>query len=398
MSPHQIAREKIEQAIGILQEKNIDAWITFVRETTLMGDPTLGLIVSPALQLTWHSAFILTRRGERISIVGRFDKDNIEKIGSYPEVLTYDEGIGRPLAETLLRLNPDSIAINFSESDPAADGLSHGMWLSLVGMLDGTPFAGRLISAEKIVNSLRGRKTETEVARIRAAVVDTEAIFDEVTAFLKPGQTELEIAAFIHDRMKARGLATAWDYDFCPTLTAGPDSPVGHAAPGDFRTGRGHLLQIDFGVSKHGYVSDLQRTWYFLAEGETRPPAEAQRAFDAVRGAIRAGAEALYTGAPGWKVDLAAREYLVQAGYPEYKHATGHHIGQTVHDGATVLGPRWERYGQSAYGEVEAGNVFTLELGVSVPARGFVGLEEDVLVTPDGVEWLSKPQIELICV
>jgi Xaa-Pro aminopeptidase len=50
------------------------------------------------------------------------------------------------------------------------------------------------------------------------------------------------------------------------------------------------------------------------------------------------------------------------------------------------------------YGEVEADNVFTLELGAAVPGRGYVGLEEDVLVTPSAVEWLSHPQTELICV
>ena len=398
MSPHQIAREKVEQAVEILREKNVDAWLTFVRETPLTRDPSLSLIVSPDLQLTWHSAFILSQRGDRIAIVGRFDKENIEAIGAYTEVQMYDAGIGQALVTTLLRLNPDSIAVNFSESDPAADGLTHGLWLTLLQALNDAPFAGRLISAEKIVNALRGRKTPTEIARITDAVADTEAIFDEVTTFLEPGQTEIEIAEFIHDRMKSRGLTTAWDIDYCPTLTAGPNSPVGHAAPGNSRTARGHLLQIDFGVNKNGYVSDMQRTWYFLAPGEAKPPADAQQAFEAVRGAILAGADSLYTGAPGWKVDMAARDYLMEAGYPEYMHATGHHIGQTVHDGATVLGPRWERYGQSVYGEVEADNVFTLELGAAVPGRGYVGLEEDLLVTPGAVEWLSHPQTELICV
>jgi Xaa-Pro aminopeptidase len=44
---------------------------------------------------------------------------------------------------------------------------------------------------------------------------------------------------------------------------------------------------------------------------------------------------------------------------------------------------------------VEAGNVFTLELGVAVLGRGYIGLEEDVLVTADGLEWLSTPQREI---
>ncbi len=397
MSTDEIVLEKVEQAISLLREKNIDIWITFVRETELMRDPAMSLIVSPTLQVTWHSAFILTRNGERIAIVGRFDKENIERVGAYREVIVYDQGIGKPLLDTLRRLNPQSIAINTSEGDPAADGLTHGMWTTLLDILKGTPYT-RLISAEDVINSLRGRKTAEEIGRVKDAVAGTEAIFDEVTAFLKPGLAEREIAEFVREQMQARGLTTSWDSDYCPTVTAGPDSPVGHAAPGEFKTERGHLLHIDFGVTKDGYVSDLQRVWYLLNEGETQPPADAQQAFDAVRGAILAGAAALRPGAIGWQVDQAARMTLIKSGYPEYLHATGHHIGQTVHDGATVLGPRWERYGESINGVVEAGNIFTLELGVKVPGRGFVGLEEDVLVTPSGIEWLSKPQMKLICV
>ena len=271
------------------------------------------------------------------------------------------------------------------------------MWTTLLDILKGTPYA-RMISAEDIINALRGRKTATEISRVKDAIVDTEAIFDEITATLRPGLSEIEIAEFTHERMQARGLTTAWDYDYCPVVDAGPESPVGHAAPTQLQTQRGRLLHIDFGVAKHGYVSDMQRTWYLLQEGETKPPAEAQRGFDAVRAAILAGADALRPGAKGWEVDRAARSTLIKTGYPEYLHATGHHIGQTVHDGATVLGPRWERYGESINGLVEPGNIFTLELGVQVPSLGFVGLEEDVLVKDSGIEWLSKPQTELICV
>jgi Xaa-Pro aminopeptidase len=157
-------------------------------------------------------------------------------------------------------------------------------------------------------------------------------------------------------------------------------------------------LQIDFGVSKDGFVSDLQRMWYFLDQGETRPPADVQTAFDTVRAAILAAAKILRPGVLGWEVDQAARSVVVKAGYAEYQHATGHHVGRTVHDGASLLGPRWERYGDTPNMEVEAGNIFTLELGVQVPQRGYVSLEEDVLVTPAGLEWLSTPQSELWCI
>ncbi len=398
MSDRKIVLEKVDQAVQILQEKDVDLWLTFVRETSHMHDPSLSLIVSPVLQVTWHSAFLITQQGQRIAIVGRYDKDNIVQTGAYPEVIGYDESIRPALVETLNRLDPQCIAINYSENDSAADGLTHGMWTQLFRLLDGTPYAARFITAEDIIAALRGRKTKSEVERVRAAIQVTQEIFGRVTRFLRPGLRETDIRDYVYDRLADLELATAWEMEFCPIVNAHPNTPPGHAAPGENRTERGHTLQMDFGVAKDGFVSDLQRMWYFLDQGETKPPIDVQKAFDAVRGAILSAAEALKPGALGWEVDQAARSYLVNAGYPEYQHATGHHVGRTVHDGASLLGPRWERYGSTPNMEVEAGNIFTLELGTPVPNRGYVSLEEDVLVTPTGVEWLSTPQTELWCI
>ena len=83
------------------------------------------------------------------------------------------------------------------------------------------------------------------------------------------------------------------------------------------------------------------------------------------------------------------------AGYPEYQHATGHHVGRAAHDGGGVLGPRWERYGRMPFVPIEVGNVFTLELGIENTGAGYIGLEEMVLVTDDGCEFLTSPQSEL---
>ena len=96
----------------------------------------------------------------------------------------------------------------------------------------------------------------------------------------------------------------------------------------------------------------------------------------------------LRPGVRGHEVDAAARAVIVAAGYPEYKHALGHGLGRAVHDGGTMLGPRWPCYGNTTDREVEAGNVFTLELGIETEA-GIIGLEEDVLVTATGCEFLS---------
>jgi Xaa-Pro aminopeptidase len=87
---------------------------------------------------------------------------------------------------------------------------------------------------------------------------------------------------------------------------------------------------------------------------------------------------------------------ITSAGYPEYGHALGHHVGRTCHDGAGLLGPRWERYGQTPFRKVEPGNVFTLEPSIEdAGGAGCLGIEEMVLVTDTGCQWLSHRQLTL---
>lgn len=391
-----LLQEKLDQAVSILQEKGVAAWLTFVRETSQVHDPCLDLILG--LELTWQSALIIGRDGQRIAIVGFFDTDNVRNTGGWTEVIGYHQSLREPLLDALKRLDPAQIAINTSENDPAADGLTHGLYLVLTGLLAGTPYADRLVSAEEIIGALRGRKSPGEIARIRRAIATTEEMFAALTPRLRPGLTEIEIAALLQADLAARGLEPAWSREHCPIVNAGPDSTPGHAAPAHHRTQRGHLLHLDFGVKQDGFVSDLQRMWYFLDEGESGPPDDVRRAWDACWAALEAGRAALKPEVMGWEVDAAARSALVAAGYPEYQHGLGHHVGRTAHDGSTILGPRWERYGRSPYGVIEPANVMTLELGVAVPNRGYIGLEEDVLVTETGAEYLSTPQKELWCI
>ncbi len=384
--------EKLDQAVEILDEQDVDLWLTLVRETLLTTDPCLDLVAG--VYCAWQGAFLVSRTGERIAIVGRFDAPSVVQLGAY-DVVGYDESVRPALREVVERLAPRSIAVNYSESDPAADGLTHGLWLVLQETLAGSPYRERLVSSEGIVNALRGRKSPDEVRRIRGAVEATEEILERVGAELRPGQSEVEIASRMHDEVAARDLGYAWGKEHCPAVNAGPDKEVGHSAPGDLLTSRGELLHVDFGVSRDDYCSDLQRVWYFLDEGETSPPEDVARAWQALWDSVDAGVEKLRPGAIGWEIDAAARKSLVAAGFPEPKYALGHQLGRTAHDGGTLLGPPWDRYGTAPMGRIEEGNVFTVEFGTAVPGRGYIGLEEDVLVTADGVEWLSTPQREL---
>jgi Xaa-Pro aminopeptidase len=387
-----LVQEKLDQAAEILREQGVDLWLTLVRETLLTNDPCLELIAGT--YSAWTGAFLISAGGERTAIVGRFDAPSVEEIGAY-QVIGYDESIRPALVETVERIAPRTIALNYSDSDAAADGLTHGLWRLLQDTFAGTPYAERFMSSEAIVNAIRGRKSPAEVERIRGAIGQTEVIFALVDRHLRPGLSELEIAALMQAEVERNGLGYAWNSDHCPAVNAGPEKDVGHSPPGELTTKRGELLHMDFGVSSADYCSDLQRVWYFLDEGETSPPDDVVRAWDALWASMDAGAAILKPGIAGWEVDAAARESLVAAGYPEPMYALGHQLGRSAHDGGTVLAPKWDRYGAAPLGVVEEGNVFTLEYGTPVPGRGYIGLEEDVVVTADGIEWLSTSQREL---
>ena len=389
-------REKIEQAVGILDELDIDAWMTFVREAGTLRDPCMDLVVGG--MVTWQSAFIITRSGERIAILGSLDAEGHRRAGHYPTLVTYVQGIGESLRETLTRLDPRRLAVNFSTDDEKADGLTHGMYLLLVETLRGTPYAERLVSSEGIVSRLRSRKLGAELERVTRACTETVDLFDQLHRRLRIGLTEKQIAAMMIEIMAGKGLERAWDASMCPAVFTGPEAVSGHSGPTDRVMEPGHLMNVDFGMKVEGYCSDLQRTWYCLRPGEKEPPEPVARGFEAVRDAVRRAAEFLRPGVQGHEVDAVARAHIVAAGFDEYPHALGHQIGREPHDGAGLLCPVWERYGEKPFAVVEEGQCFTLEPSLKVPGHGSATVEEIVVVTRDGCRFLSEPQSELMLV
>lgn len=390
-----LLQEKAAQAIEILKETEIDVWLTFVRETSGVRDPVLDFLIGPR-DLTWESALMFTRSGERLAIVGNLEKNEIEKLSIFDTVLGYDEGIGSLLRETLQRLDPDEVAVNTSQNNVQADGLTHAMYQILVNYLSDSPYAERIASSEPVINALRGRKTQTELARIRKAIEITDGIFRQTFEHVRVGMSEKEIAAYMHAQITEAGVGFAWPGESNPAVNSGPDSPIGHSGPTDIQVRPGHLLHVDFGVKYEEYCSDIQRMAYVLREGETVPPAEVLHGFETIRNAIEAARAAMKPGVQGVEIDTIARRVVTEAGYPEYKHALGHQLGRVAHDGGALLGPLWEKYGDAPKLQLEFGQVYTIEPSLIVPRYGILGLEEDVVMTESGAEYLGQPQKELI--
>ena len=391
-----LIQEKVKQAAGLLREFGVDCWITFTRESEICGDPTL-VFLAPG-PVTWHSAFIVCADGRTRAILGLYDKKGIEETGAYDKVVGYVTGIKEPLLEYLKEIDPRTIAVNFSQTSEICDGLTHGMFLTLHEFLSGIGMAGRLQTAEKIVSALRERKSAAEIGWMKEAVRATEEIFDLVGRFIAPGKTENEIAAFILGEAERRKLPTAWGHATCPAVFTGPDTAQAHYSP----TGRvvepGHVLNMDFGVKVEGYCSDMQRTFYVLKPGETAAPEDVMKGFRTIVRAVEESKKAMKPGVTGFEIDAVARSIIIGAGYAEFPHALGHQVGRYAHDGTALLGPKWEKYAAKPSKKLELGMVFTIEPRLTVPGRGVVTIEEMVVVTRDGAEWMGRPQRDIILI
>ena len=390
-----IIEEKHAQLPSIMSEHKIDCWIIFVRETEANPDPIMDLVIGG--DVVWDSAFIFVNKDgdfSKIALVGNFDAPAEVRKGIWDKVLPYKEGITTPLKEYLESVNPQKIALNFSKDDVVADGLSHGMFLKISSIL--SERKDKIISASPIVRAIRGRKTKTEIELITKACELTEEINQKITSLLRPGMSEIEIQKLYHDEMDRLGVSEAWQRVSCPAIDAGPDKEIGHVGPTQLNTRKGHTLHNDFGIKLQGYCSDLQRAWFFGSEKEI--PEELIFAFETVRGAIQKAADFIKPGITGYSVDNTAREFVKSRGYEEYAHALGHQVGTKAHDGGIILGPLWERYGDTPKGLVEEGNIFTLELYVATKNYGTISLEENIVVIKDGCRFLVPPQEKFILI
>jgi Xaa-Pro aminopeptidase len=385
-------KEKVAQAIDILNETGTDLWMVIDKESEVLSDPVMDFIIGTGV--TWLSFFLFFKTGEKYAIVGNLDIEKIKRLDIFDEIFPYKGSPKDDLLKLLNRYSPKKIAINYSIDSPTADGLTYGRYLKLMELLEGTDFKNRLVPAEDIIAKLRGRKSPEEVRRIKKAIDITLEIYDKVTTHVKPGMTEKEVAQFITGERKRVGFEPAWEEDHCPSVFSGPQETGAHSGPTDKVLEPGHVFNTDFGVVYEKYCSDLQRTWYILKDGEAEPPEEVMKGFNTIVTSIQLAFEALKPGVRGLDIDKTARDYIVSQGYKAFEHALGHQVGRSAHDGSALLGPDWERYGKLPFIPLEESQVFTIEPRLYLE-QGVVTIEEMVVITKDGAEWLSKPQKEI---
>ena len=239
--------------------------------------------------------------------------------------------------------------------------------------------APALVPTERFIERHRLVKDEQEIATYREAGRRLADVAAEVVELPLEGRTEVDVAVDIVALLRKSGFERP---AFDTIVASGPNAALPHARPGGRVIQRGEAVVLDFGGVYDGYSVDLTRT---VQLGE--PAVELRRIFDAVAEAQQAAIAAIRPGVTANEVDEAARSTLARhdlAG--AFGHATGHGLGLEVHEE-----PRIGRYiaGQPPV-VLEPGMVFTVEPGAYVEGLGGVRIEDDVLVTEDGCEVLTR--------
>lgn len=240
--------------------------------------------------------------------------------------------------------------------------------------------AASYVDIGRPLREMRAVKSPEEAARMREAVRIVEDVLRAGLSKVKPGVTEIELVAELEYQMKKLG---AQGPSFDTLVLAGAKSALPHGDADGTPIREGELLLFDLGVFANGYASDITRTF---AVGDVTD--EMKRIYNAVlEGNLKAIA-AIRPGVTFGSLDRAARESIAAAGYgPQFNHRLGHGLGMDIHEYPSIHGNNEEL--------VQAGMVFTVEPGIYLPGVGGVRIEDDVFVTPDGVEVLTTFPKEL---
>ncbi|MCB2203678.1 Xaa-Pro peptidase family protein [bacterium] len=233
----------------------------------------------------------------------------------------------------------------------------------------------RLLPLHDAVEQLRENKYADEVHSTRQAIRISEMVYNEILPLLKPGVTEIDIAAEITYRQRRMG---ADGDSFPPIVLFGKRSSLIHGQPSRSALRAGHTVLMDFGCVVEGYASDITRT-VFLGKASPRM----RRIYDVVAGAQEIGRAAAAPGLPCNQLDELVRNVIRDNGYGDrFEHGLGHGIGLEIHE-APLLSWRNSQ-------PLEPGMIITIEPGIYVPGLGGVRIEDDILITSSGAEALTS--------
>jgi Xaa-Pro aminopeptidase len=231
------------------------------------------------------------------------------------------------------------------------------------------------------ITAMRRIKSPRELERIKKAEAIGDLVFTEILDYIKPGMTELEIAARVEYLLKLKGASGC---SFPAIIASGVNSSMPHAVPSSKKVEVGDFLTMDFGCVYEGYCSDMTRTIVIGKASQKQ-----KEVYDTVLRAQLAALDFIKAGVKGKEVDKIARDIIYSAGYEGcFGHGLGHSVGLNIHENP--------RLSMLEEGMIEAGMTETVEPGIYIKGFGGVRIEDLVVVTENGHENFTFSEKKLI--
>ncbi|MFZ0369082.1 MAG: Xaa-Pro peptidase family protein [Halobacillus sp.] len=254
--------------------------------------------------------------------------------------------------------------------------LSYGRSESFFGLFNDL----EVMDVEPQLNEMRVVKDAEEIAIMREAAELADYGVKVGVESLQEGITEMEVLATIEYELKKKGVA---EMSFSTMVLFGEKSGQPHGNPGDRKLKAGDFVLFDLGVIWKGYTSDITRTFAYQSVSE-----EQEKIYKKVQEALEASLSISKPGTRIGDLDQTARDIITKAGYGKlFPHRIGHGLGINVHEFPSMS--------HLNDGVLREGMTYTIEPGIYDPDLGGVRLEDDVLVTKDGYETLTKTSREL---
>lgn len=230
-------------------------------------------------------------------------------------------------------------------------------------------------SISDIIHSMRSIKDLQEIEFLRRAAQMVDQVVQEGIARIRRGMTEMELANELEWIAKRLGSP---QMSFETTVLSGAKSAAPHGKPDQSIIQEGEYLLLDLGVMYKGYCSDITRT-FMIGNGTEKH----KEIYELVLAANLRAIQATKPGITLAELDHTARQTIVDGGYgPQFTHRLGHGLGLEIHEYPSVHGDNQDL--------LQSGLVFTIEPGIYIPGFGGVRIEDDVLVTSNGVEVLTQ--------
>ncbi len=341
----------------------------------MAAEKLAGLLVTHLPDVRWlcgftgsNAALAVTRRGVRLFTDGRYIAQAAEEV----QVAKIDIVPSAASSAAVLWL-----AVQISESGVAGSGVAGSVGIdaahTTVSELErwraALPAKLRrklLVPVGSLVERLRWLKDEDELAIMTEAAALGDDLFTHMLGFIRPGLTEVAVAAELEYQARMRG---AEGMSFESIVAAGARSALPHGRASMAKLPRRGFLTLDFGVILKGYCSDMTRT---VCLG--KPSGRERQVYETVLAAQESAVASVIAGASCGSVDEAARAILRDAGMAEaFSHSTGHGVGIEIHEGP--------RIGAGQEEKLAPGMVITIEPGVYFAGEFGLRIEDMVAVT-----------------